>query len=115
MIAWTVGWRDQKEQDIDVFAVETGKIDALLREGDRRNQPVDGRVFGMGDGDPHSDAGRAKLFTLQDRRDDALLVLGADGAAFPEALHQGPNRALFGRGLQFGQDCLFDHEVSHLH
>ena len=53
----TVGRRDQQEQDIDVFSVETGKIDALFREGDGRDQPIDGRMFCMRDGDPHPDAG----------------------------------------------------------
>ncbi len=74
---------DQQEQDIDVFSVEAGKIDSLLREGDGRDQPIDGRMFRMRDGDAHPDAGRAELFTLQNRRDDALLVFGADAAAFP--------------------------------
>ena len=71
-----------------------------------RDQPIDGRMFRMRDGHAHPDAGGAELFTLQDRRDDALLVFGADGAALPQALHQCPNCRLFqGRGLQFGQDA----------
>ncbi len=56
MVAGTVGRGNQQEQDVDVFAVQAGEIDPLLREGDRGDQPVDGRMLGVRHGDAHPDA-----------------------------------------------------------
>ena len=55
MIAGAIGRRNQQEENVDVFAVEAREIDPRLRERDRRDQAVYGRMLGMRHGHAHAD------------------------------------------------------------
>ena len=56
VVAGAVGGGDEQEEDVDRLAVEGGEVDALAGQRDGADEAVDGRVAGVGDGDPLASA-----------------------------------------------------------
>ena len=110
MVAGLVLGRDQQKEDIDGLAVQSGKLDAPAREGDRSDQALEGGMPGMGNGDAHADAGRAELFAAQDGADDALDIVVGKPPGFVKASDHFTNRLFFRGGAHDGprQNPLID-------
>ena len=96
MVAWAIGGRNQQKKQLYRIAIEALKVDALLADGHRTDQPIDARMLGMGDGNTPTNPGAAKILPLHDRLDDAFHFIGSNFAGIDQRLSHLTDDTLFG-------------------
>src|SRR5439155_14798286 len=100
---------------MDGFAIQA--IEADPRPGNREcaNETLDAGVFRVRDGYTATNAGRSKLFALENRLDDVLDFSPFEVTGAPQASHHLPDNAFLGGGSQFRDHGIPDDKISHAH
>ena len=92
MIAWLIRRREQKNYQMDRFAVQALEVHAVGISSDRRDDSVHRRVFGVRYCNSPPESRRSKLFASHYRGDDVVLVIVGDLARGDEPLDKRTDR-----------------------
>ena len=115
MVAGPVLGRDKQHEDLDGFAVQALEADAVVRDGDGADEPLDAGVLGVRDGDAAADAGRAEQLALENGPHHVVEVGFAEAARAVQAGRHFADHPFLVDGGQIGDDGFAHHEVRHTH
>jgi hypothetical protein len=115
VVAGPVGRRDKQKEQLHRITVETLEANSLGAHGNRAHEAINTGVFCVGHSHAPTDAGAAKILSLQDRFDDALEVTGGDLAGIHECPRHLSDHTLLGVSIDMRTDGVWGDEIGKLH
>ena len=78
MIGRSIGWRDQHEEQLNLFAIDAVEVDAFEADANSSDRIVNAGVFGVRNSDAATDAGAAQFLSLQNGLNNVFLFTTFD-------------------------------------
>lgn len=110
-----VGGGKEEEDGVDGGLVEGGEVDADGGAADGADAFFEGGMFDVGNGYAFAEACGADFFAVDDGFDDGIDVGGVDGFGGGESVDEFADDAVAVVGFEFGEDGIFNDEVSKFH